>query len=541
MSKESNIKGATEHLLADQLDTILRPANETIRNIRSSIFLLRVNSANYSEDELRSQMSQLIRSLVAIHVSAKRIPFIVLPDLSHLPSFLQISGNSTQIDENIPTLPQLLHPAGPLLRVCIETKGALDSAALKISRSFVQVHEVPQDLQTELQSGWQDDLTSIQDEISHLIQRRSRGKAWRRNPWWGAVPYRLMRSHHDIAPTPPLSNVLIRSVDDLRFLRRETRAFLTASRSVTLCERSLLALLGLSLGSLEDRFVDDQFDNLSEHRHRRIISEWSKLVRKRQAANTDGPIPGSVWSFDDLFYSYHVPNGLIAYFSEESRRWGASATQKCETKRGVRLRETGIFVGELGGTDMCASPAAIMSHRVNTDFWMWGPEDCAVIVNVEPSFASLGRSYSENVLPSQVWYDHNVVMTQSDLDVASWIHAQAVMHICGREIKKSHVVWYSVHGGMNVYEVWRDDCFLESLAQYVKAFFDAFVVTKVPPSAMFWNELGGQALLTEAGLQCKSAQSLTALSGDICELILQAFRINMNQWEKERSGRPFNS
>lgn len=522
---------------------IVQRAKQSLTQIQSRLFYLPSQISGDGE-EVFAQTCHLIQLLLAIHTSVKDVPFVSLPSVSKLEAVLRLS-HQNESDKNIcPLVRQLLHPAGTLSRACVSTRRALQVAEWSLTLGFHPVGGTPPPGVCEQFPDWEESLRSIQAKITQLVRSRIVGKSWLRNPWWGAIPYRFMRTHDDTIPAPPLSNVSISSLSDLRDLRQDSRAFLSATRSVTLSVRTLLGLLGLST-RLSERIERRQSPRTSRP-CAVVMSAWTEIMRKTQnlsdsSARSDSK-PSAVWSFEDLFHTYHVPNALLVYVSELGQQWKSSSGVRKAACSGVRIRETGLFVTKLGGVDFCAAPAALMSQRVSEDFWMWGSETCAVVVNIDSSFVPLREQlpYSMNS-GSQPWFKHSVPLTRRQLDVASWIQAQAVMHACGSSVNKVHVVRYSVYGGTRIHEVTRNEEFIEKLSQFVKKFFEKFVHTGVPPTASFQKEHpDDQSLLTTASLQCKLARELAVISGDVSELILSSFRRNMNQWEIDRAKAIFN-
>lgn len=522
----------------------VRRAKQSLTHIQSRLFYLPSRVSRDGEEEVFAQICQLIQLLLTIHTSVKDVPFVSLPNVSQLETALRLSHQNGCDENSRLSVRQLLHPAGALSRACISTRRALQTSEWGLTLGFHPVGGAPPQGVSELFPEWEDSLRSIQAKITQLVQSRIVGKSWSRNPWWDAVPYRFMRTHDDIIPAPPLSNVSISSLSDLRVLRQDSRVFLSAARSVTLSARTLLGLLGLS-GHLSERIERRQISRCSSRPCGVVMSAWTEILRKTHnlpnLSEQSDLKPSTVWTFDGLFHTYHVPNALLVYISELTQRWKTSSGVRKAACSGVRLRETGLFVTKLGGVDFCAAPAALMSQRVSEDFWMWGSENCAVVVNIESSFVPLQeQSPSSMNRGSQTWFKHSVPLMRRQLDVASWIQAQAVMHTCGPPVNKVHVVRYSVYGGTRIHEVTRNEEFIERLGQFVKKFFEKFVHTGVPPTASFQTDLDEQSLLTTASLQCKLARELAVISGDVSELILSSFRGNMNQWEFDRAKAIFN-
>lgn len=519
-------------------------AKRSLAHVQSQLFYLPPRALRGDSEEVHSQARQLVRTLLAIHTSVRHEPFVSLPDVSQLATFLQTGHCPASHDHAPPSVKQLLHPAGALSRACISTRRALQTAESALMLGFHPVNGGPPGVLTEPPTGWQDSLALIQAQIIHLTRSRTVGKFWLRNPWWHAIPYRFMRVHDDIIPAPPLTNVTISTLSDLRMLRQDSRAFLSTSRSVTLSVHTLIGLLGLTGQSFEQAGKECG-PSSSQPLRAAVLSVWTEIMRKRRIRSETLACTNSesnaAWTFHDLFRTYHVPNALLVYLSEQSRSWHALTATRKVAHSGVRLRETGLFVADIGGVDFCAAPAALLSHRVRENFWTWGAENCAVVVNIEPSFVPLHeqRPNFENA-KSQLWFKHSVPLARRQLDAISWIQAQAVMHACGPSVNMAHLVWYSVCGGTCIYEVLRNEEFIQGLSRYVETFFEKFVWTAVPPSASFRADLDGESLVTTASLQCKLARRLAMIPGDVSELMLSSFRRSMNQWECNRAKAVFN-
>eukprot|EP00871_Galdieria_phlegrea_P000304 jgi/Galph1/1274/GphlegSOOS_G6041.1 len=338
-------------------------------------------------------------------------------------------------------------------------------------------------------------------ELSHLSDSNHNHKQdnWKQNMKgiypnvrWNSIDKAVLRSHPLYRPLPPPNLVSITSSRDFRMLRQDSEEWEMVRRFSQVSASSAWRLLGF--GESNAATILGIPTGMRGHHHAMLA--WKSLLDH---------------SFEELFDNV----------SKTRMEWGQHHETNClltfleyiRSMKDIRMQEVGLFVLQKEQIlpqwsieyeelpTISASPDALFRTRQSNGVWSgWEiceakcrcpfvPKSLVVSRDSLKDITQENNSWGETKEMKQVqWSFVNLRPLQK---LSPYYYAQLQLQmLCSDIAEKGYLIAFSVTNGCNIFQVVRNDAWLEHCLYFIREFYQRYGNLQhpsPPPVNYFWN------------------------------------------------------